>query len=79
MLLPLMLSILSNSLPSASPPSPRTSSHLYLVLEYVETTLLEHIESHPSGMPHAQLAPLALQLASALVYMHSIRVRRGSG
>ena len=53
----------------------RTSSHLYLVLEYVENTLLEHIERHAQGMPQSKLGRLSLQLTKALAYMHSIRVR----
>ncbi|GAX74314.1 hypothetical protein CEUSTIGMA_g1763.t1 [Chlamydomonas eustigma] len=52
----------------------RTSTRLYLVLEYVELTLLDLIEKYPRGMSHHLLKPLAYQLASAIEYLHNLKI-----
>lgn len=48
----------------------RTSSNLYLVLEFVDHTLLDLMQNHANGMPSKQMKTYMFQLAGVLSFMH---------
>lgn len=53
----------------------RRKGKLYLVFEYVERTILEDLEHHPSGMDAIDVKRCMYQLFRALAYIHSHDVR----
>ena len=52
----------------------RRKRKLYLVFEYVESTLLEELERHPEGLDATETKKIMWQLVKVLEYLHSHQV-----